>query len=183
MRVIAGKARSLPLKTIEGLDTRPTTDRIKETLFNMLSPVLSGSRCLDLFAGSGAIGIEALSRGAAHCVFVDSSRKACACIEDNLRFTRLWEQGEVLREDASCALKKRSGGEQFDLVFFDAPYGRQLEREPLSLLLSERLLAEHGLIVVESDLQSDFSYVEQFGLTVEKKKIYKTNMHLFLRAY
>ena len=80
MRVIAGTARSLPLKCIEGLETRPTTDRIKETLFNILQPEMNGCRFLDLFAGSGAIGIEALSRGAKEAVFVESNRKAAACI-------------------------------------------------------------------------------------------------------
>ena len=89
MRVIAGKARSLHLKTIEGLDTRPTTDRIKETLFNMINDELYGASFLDLFSGSGGIGIEALSRGARKAVFVESSRKAAACIQENLKFTRL----------------------------------------------------------------------------------------------
>ena len=86
MRVIAGKARSLHLKTIEGLDTRPTTDRIKETLFNMINDELYGASFLDLFSGSGGIGIEALSRGARKAVFVESSRKAAACIQENLKF-------------------------------------------------------------------------------------------------
>ena len=95
MRVIAGKARSLHLKTIEGLDTRPTTDRIKETLFNMINDELYGASFLDLFSGSGGIGIEALSRGARKAVFVESSRKAAACIQENLKFTRLASDGEV----------------------------------------------------------------------------------------
>ena len=83
MRVIAGKARRLPLKTVPGMDTRPTTDRIKETLFNMLQPELLDSRFLDLFSGSGAIGIEALSRGAAFAVFVEKNPKAVECIKEN----------------------------------------------------------------------------------------------------
>ena len=89
MRVIAGTARHLKLKTMEGMNTRPTTDRIKETLFNMLSFHVEGSRFLDLFSGSGAIGIEALSRGAKEAVFVENNRKAAGCIRDNLKFTRL----------------------------------------------------------------------------------------------
>ena len=89
MRVIAGKAKSLPLKTIDGPDTRPTTDRIKETLFNMLQPDIPGSKFLDLFSGSGAIGIEALSRDAQKAYFVESNRKAAECIRENLAFTRL----------------------------------------------------------------------------------------------
>ena len=91
MRVIAGKARSLRLKSPEGMETRPTTDRIRETLFNMLRPYLADCRFLDLFSGSGAIGIEALSRGAKTCVFVEKNRRACACIRENLAFTGLKE--------------------------------------------------------------------------------------------
>ena len=87
MRVIAGTARSMPLKCIEGLDTRPTTDRIKETLFNMLQPEIPGCRFLDLFGGSGAIGIEALSWGADYAAFAENNRKAYDCIGDNLAFT------------------------------------------------------------------------------------------------
>ena len=109
MRVIAGKARSLRLKTIEGMDTRPTTDRIKETLFNMLQPYMADCRFLDLFAGSGAIGIEALSRGADCCVFVEQQRKAAECIRDNLKFTRLDGQARVMVMDAVSAIRKLDG--------------------------------------------------------------------------
>ena len=89
MRVIAGSAKRLQLKTLDGLDTRPTTDRIKETLFNMISPYLYDCRFLDLFAGSGGIGIEALSRGAGEAVFVEQNPKAMACIKENLKKTKL----------------------------------------------------------------------------------------------
>ena len=105
MRVIAGKARRLPLKSIEGRDTRPTTDRIKETLFNILQTGIAGSRFLDLFAGSGQIGLEALSRGAKHAVFVDNSKKACACIADNIRFTRMEACSTLLTMEVSGALR------------------------------------------------------------------------------
>lgn len=93
MRVIAGSARSLKLKTLEGIDTRPTTDRIKETLFNMIAPYLYDCEFLDLFAGSGGIGIEALSRGAKEAVFVEKNLKAMECIKENLKFTRLEKKG------------------------------------------------------------------------------------------
>ena len=87
MRIIAGTARSLPLKTVEGLDTRPTTDRIKETLFNIIQDEIPGCYFLDLFAGSGQMGLEAVSRGAQYAVFVENNKKAAACVEDNIRFT------------------------------------------------------------------------------------------------
>ena len=96
MRVIAGTARRLPLKTPKGKETRPTTDRIKETLFNMLAPLVPGSRFLDLFAGSGQIGIEALSRGADYAVFVEQGREAAECIRENLAFTRLEPKARLI---------------------------------------------------------------------------------------
>ena len=102
MRVIAGSARSLKLVTIDSMDTRPTTDRIKETLFNMLSNDIPGCRFLDVFSGSGAIGIEALSRGAAMAVFVENSRKAVECINKNLAFTKLADRAQVLSAVRLC---------------------------------------------------------------------------------
>ena len=109
MRVIAGSAKSMPLKTIAGMETRPTTDRIKETLFNMLQPHLCESRFLDLFAGSGGIGIEALSRGADYCVFVEKNRKAAAVIRENLRFTKLEERGQIYTGDVVQVLAQLEG--------------------------------------------------------------------------
>ena len=109
MRVIAGKARSLRLKTIEGMNTRPTTDRIKETLFNMIQPSIADSRFLDLFAGSGGIGIEALSRGAREAVFVENNPKAMMCVKDNLKFTKLEGKAVTLTTDVMNALYKLEG--------------------------------------------------------------------------
>ena len=113
MRVIAGKARRLPLKTIEGLDTRPTTDRIKETLFNILQNDLYDIRFLDIFSGSGGIGIEALSRGAKEAVFVENDRAAVRCIQDNLKFTHLEQQATVLPFDVLAALARLEGQRPF----------------------------------------------------------------------
>ena len=104
MRIIAGTARSLPLKTIEGKDTRPTTDKTKETLFNVMQFDVPGAYFLDLFAGSGQIGLEALSRGAAYAVFVENSRKAASCIEDNIHFTKFDKVSRLMMTDAVPAL-------------------------------------------------------------------------------
>ena len=129
MRVIAGSARHLILKTVEGMDTRPTTDRIKETLFNMLQYQLAGCSFLDLFAGSGAIGIEALSRGASMAVFVEDAPRALACIRENLETTHLKDRALVLAMDVMGALKRlEADGKAFDLIFMDPPYDQQLER-------------------------------------------------------
>ena len=115
MRIIAGSARSLPLKTIEGLDTRPTTDRIKETLFNMLTPSISECTFLDLFAGSGQMGLEAVSRGADKAVFVENNRRAVACIEENIAFTRFKEQSILMNMDAISAIRRMEGKYVFDI--------------------------------------------------------------------
>ena len=104
MRVIAGEARSLPLKCPEGLDTRPTTDRIKETLFNILQPWIPGSIFVDLCSGSGAIGIEAISRGAKRAYFVENAAKAVKCIQENLHFTKFEDRAVLLRQDVVAAL-------------------------------------------------------------------------------
>ncbi|MDO4616696.1 MAG: 16S rRNA (guanine(966)-N(2))-methyltransferase RsmD [Lachnospiraceae bacterium] len=181
MRVIAGSARSLPLKTVEGLDTRPTTDRIKETLFNMIHNEVPGCRFLDLFSGSGAIGIEALSRGAASCVFVDNSRKAASCIQENLKFTRLGDRAEVLQADMRSAIARVRNREPFDVIFMDPPYLKDLEREALELLLNAPCVTEETLFIVEVSLKTDLSWLEESGYELIKNKRYKTNAHLFLR--
>ena len=106
MRVIAGKARRLQLKTPEGLDTRPTTDRIKETLFNMLQPKLADCVFLDLFSGSGAIGIEALSRGAKRTFFVENAREPLKCIRENLENTNLMDDAIIIGKDVLTALRQ-----------------------------------------------------------------------------
>ena len=119
MRVIAGSARSLQLKTLEGMETRPTTDRIKETLFNMISPQMYDCIFLDLFAGSGGIGIEALSRGAKEAVFVEKNPKAMACVKENLKFTRIWRRRRLtLTKDVMNALYQLEGEKVFDLYFY-----------------------------------------------------------------
>lgn len=180
MRVIAGSAKRLQLKTIEGLDTRPTTDRIKETLFNMISHEIADSYFLDLFSGSGAIGIEALSRGAKEAVFVEQIHKAMNCIRQNLAFTKLADRAVLLETDALSALKRLEGKKQFDYIFMDPPYGRLLEKQMLEYLSSSTLLSEDGIIIVEGSLDTDFSYVEELEFSVIKEKTYKTNKHIFL---
>lgn len=180
MRVIAGKARSLPLKTLEGLDTRPTTDRIKETLFNMLQPGIGGSMFLDLFSGSGAIGIEAISRGAGKAYFVENSKKACECIHDNLKFTRLEDAAIVMECDVLTAIRRLSGRELFDIIFMDPPYNHDFEKQVLSELKNSDIADEYTTIIFEASLETDVSFVEEMGYTLEKVKKYKTNMHVFL---
>lgn len=183
MRVIAGTARSLPLETPEGMDTRPTTDRIKETLFNMLSGRLPGSRFLDLFAGSGAIGIEALSRGAACAVFVEQDGRALRCIRRNLDFTHLTQRAKVLAGSVQTALAglEVRNERPFDIIFLDPPYGKQWERQVLETLIKSRLMDADTLVIVEASLDTDFSWTKDMRLTIQKEKKYKTNQHIWLR--
>ena len=181
MRIIAGTARSLPLKTIEGKDTRPTTDKTKETLFNVMQFDVPGSYFLDLFAGSGQIGLEALSRGAQYAVFVENSRKAAACIEDNIKFTKFDKQSKLLTTDAVTAVRTLEGKYKFDIVFMDPPYNKELEKEVLTALADSDILKEDALIVVEASNETDFGYLPQLGYEVVKEKNYKTNRHVFLK--
>ena len=180
MRVIAGSARSLKLKTLEGIDTRPTTDRIKETLFNMIAPYLYDCEFLDLFAGSGGIGIEALSRGAKEAVFVEKNSKAMECIKENLKFTRLEKKGITLTKDVLNALYQLEGDKVFDYIFMDPPYNHELEKSVLTYLAESSLLAEEGIIIVEASKETDFDYAEDLGYNIIKEKEYKTNKHVFL---
>ncbi|MGI6010991.1 MAG: 16S rRNA (guanine(966)-N(2))-methyltransferase RsmD [Ruminococcus sp.] len=181
MRVIAGKARSIPLAAPKGMKTRPTTDRIKETLFNMLQPWISDCNFLDLFAGSGAIGIEALSRGASRCVFVEKNRAAVSCIRENLKKTRLERDALVLHMDVMAALRQMDGQMFFQCIFMDPPYQAGTEEEILSYLAESRLIAENSLIIVEAALATDFSWMEKLPYSIIKEKKYKTNRHLFVQ--
>ncbi len=181
MRIIAGSKRRLPLKTVEGKDTRPTTDRIKETLFNMLQNEIYGCYFLDLFAGSGQIGLEALSRGARYAVFVENAKKAAACITENIKFTKSDKESLLLQMDVIAALRSMEGKYQFDIIFMDPPYDKELEREVLEYLKSSSLLKEDTLMITEASLQTDLSYVNELGFTILKEKCYKTNKHIFIQ--
>ncbi len=181
MRVIAGSARHLQLKTVEGTGTRPTTDRIKETLFNMIAFDLEGTRFLDLFSGSGGIGIEALSRGAAGAVFVEKNKKAAAYIRENLAHTHLSEKAQLYERDVFDALPVlERRGESFRYIFMDPPYGQLLEKKVLLFLTDSVLCDAKTRIIVESDLSTDYPYLDAAGFQIIKEKKYKTNKHTFL---
>lgn len=181
MRIIAGSARSLPLKTIEGIDTRPTTDKIKETLFNILQADIPGCYFLDLFAGSGQIGLEAISRGAKKAVFVENSKKASACIEDNIKFTKFTEEASLMTMDVRSAISMLEGKYQFDIIFMDPPYNKDLEKEVLALLSHSSIVKPDTIIIVEASCDTEFDDVEEYGFELTRYKKYKTNAHAFLR--
>ncbi len=180
MRVIAGSARSLPLKTPKGDATRPTTDRIKETLFNMLQPYIAGAIFIDCFSGSGGIGIEALSRGARHAYFIEKEKEPLSCIRDNLAFTHLADRATVLARDVSVSLYEISE-KTADVIFMDPPYDEHLEEQVLRKLSEMHYVDEETLIVVEASLHTDFDYLDALGFGIMKEKRYKTNKHVFIR--
>ncbi len=147
MRVISGTAKGRRLITKPGEETRPTIDRVKEAVFSMLQNRIYASRVLDLFAGSGALGIEALSRGAEHAVFVEKDSAAVKIVEQNLKDTRLWDKSRLIKGDALAFLGKAT--ESFDIIFIDPPYAAGLYGEVFSLICSGGLLAPDGIIICE----------------------------------
>lgn len=155
MRVIAGKFRSRSLQSLPGTDTRPTYDRLKETLFNVLGAAgkLEGVVFVDLFAGTGAIGIEALSRGAAHVYFVESSRKAAQVIRANLDSLGIGEAAEVLERPAADGLRQLAGSDLHpDVIFLDPPYKMQGAYEQILRIVSQtNILTDSGIVVAEHE--------------------------------
>lgn len=183
MRVIAGKARRLPLISPEGKDTRPTTDRIKETLFNILQDEVPGCHFLDLFSGSGGIGIEALSRGAKEAVFVEFGKEALACIRTNLNKTKLMDQATVLPVEVTYGISKlEKMGKKFDVVYADPPYQKGFEPKVLDLLAGSGIVKPGTLVILESSLETTPDYVNKNDYEILRIKEYKNNQHVFLRV-
>jgi 16S rRNA (guanine966-N2)-methyltransferase len=155
MRVIAGIYKSRRLKTLEGLSVRPTSDRLRETLFNILAPRIEEASFADVCAGSGAIGIEALSRGARHVTFIESSLKAARIISDNLRNCGIRERYRVINRDALRALKNLASEQaQFDIIYFDPPYDSEIYTPVMWLIEKNDLLAQDGVVIVEHRRQT-----------------------------
>ena len=148
MRIIAGAYKGRNLKSPPSMHVRPTSDRLRETLFNVIAPCIQDSRFLDLCAGSGAVGIEALSRGASHVTFVDRSRRSCALIESNLALCRVPEDQQVIYCSEAGEFLRQTKSEQWDIIFFDPPY-KDDYLKTLKLLGTRNLLSENGLLIVE----------------------------------
>ena len=151
MRIITGKAKGTKLLTLEGDTTRPTSERAKEALFSMIQFDIEGRRVLDLFAGSGQLGLEAISRGAAHCVFTDASADAIGIVKKNIEKTRFAEQTKTLITDYRGFLRKSEGREGFDIVFLDPPYASDALTDALLRLYRTRLMHRGCLLVCESE--------------------------------
>jgi 16S rRNA (guanine966-N2)-methyltransferase len=179
VRVISGKAKGRRLKRVPGDSTRPIMDRVKENLFNLLSGAVAGSHWLDLFAGTGQVGIEALSRGAASVIFVDKVRAAIQTVSANLKHTQLSEGAKLVQADAFAYLKKYSGP-PFDLVFVAPPQYQELWVESMNILDARcsRILAPNGLVVVQID-PKEFVELELTTLSVVDRRRYGNTELLF----
>lgn len=169
MRVVAGEFGGRPLKTLAGQTTRPTTDKVKGAMFNMIGPYFDGGRALDLFAGSGSLAIEAISRGMTEAVLVEKDRRAQQIIEENIKMTQQPAAFQLLKMEARLALEQLTG--QFDLVFLDPPYAKEEIVKTIELLEDKGLLAEDVLLVCETDKSVNLpEEVSNFGIW--KQKIY-----------
>ena len=156
MRVISGKARGVNLKTPDGVLTRPTIDRVKEALFSIINFDIPTSHVLDLFGGTGQLGIEALSRGAKSAVFVDQREDACKLIKENLRRTKLEQDAKVVRMDYLDYLKRTK--EKFDIIFLDPPYAEVFLENALKCITEIDILQSGGIIVAERPLGKDLPW-------------------------
>ena len=166
MRVITGTARGRKLNTLEGQDVRPTTDKVKEAIFSIVQFDIEGSGILDLFAGSGQLGIEALSRGAAHCTFVDSSQKSIKVVNENINVTGFDDKSSVLNTDSTGYL--RTCRQKFDIAFLDPPYEKGILEQTLPLL--EKCMSDRGIVVCEHEQK--LILPEEYG-RLKKSKTYK----------
>lgn len=151
MRIITGTARGIALTTLEGENTRPTGERAKEALFSMIQFDIEGRKCLDLFAGSGQLGLEAVSRGAESCVFIDEAREAVDIVLANAKKSKLFDKCRISTGNFLQYLKNAAGREAFDIIFLDPPYASGYIAEALKLIFEGELLRDGGRIVCESD--------------------------------
>ncbi len=152
LRIISGSARGHRLKTLGGLDTRPTADRVKESMFNMITGYVQEAKILDLFAGTGNLGVEALSRGASQAVFVDRNAEAIKVITDNLKHTKLIDKARIIKSECDTYFASINAQEEkFDIIFMDPPYSQEIISPTLAQIFKWQLLNKGGIIVVESD--------------------------------
>lgn len=179
MRVISGKARGTNLYTLKGNNTRPTLDRIKETLFNIIQGYLPNANVLDLFAGSGALGIEAISRGASKACFCDKSYDAIKIIKKNIEKTHLEKQAEVIQGDYLQCIRQL--GKEYDIIFIDPPYKANIAISAIEEILKNNLLAKDGIIILETDEdERDMQELEKVDINITDFRKYGRVRLIFL---
>ena len=174
MRVIAGSARRTALVAPQGTNTRPTADRAKESLFNIIAPRIKGARFLDIFCGSRAIGIEALSRGAKEAVFIENASPALKAVKENLTKTKL-QNAEIIEASVEKAISLLSG-RQFDIIFLDPPYDSKLLVQTMQEISRTNLLAENGVIIAETERSTELEFP---GFLLTSTRVYGRTNFLF----
>ncbi len=177
MRVITGKARGVQLKTPDGMLTRPTADRVKEALFSIINFDIPGAAVLDLFGGTGQLGIEALSRGAKSAVFVDSREDACKLIRENLKRTKLEKEGRVVRGDYLDYLNRCR--DTFDIIFLDPPYAEVFLENSLNRITEIDILQSNGIIVTERPLEKELPWEYEGFVRSKDYKYGKTLLTIY----
>lgn len=182
MRIVSGEFGGRPLKAVPGDTTRPTTDKVKEAIFSMIGPYFDGGRSLDLYAGSGGLSIEGVSRGLDEAVLVDRQFAAIKTINDNIAITKAPEKFTVIKSTADAAIQRLMGSQPFDVLYFDPPYAKQTIVADLEKLLAANLIAPEALIVAETDQNANlpedlpnFEFLKEkdYGITVVKLYQYK----------
>lgn len=168
MRIIAGTRRGQKLINFEGEDVRPTTDRVKESVFNLIQEFISGSNVLDLFGGSGALALEALSRGAEHALITDNSKSSLELIKKNTVLTGFEDKAEIHQTDATEFIAKTN--RKFDIIFLDPPYNKGFVQPILETISKKELLTNDGIAVLESDFRDEHGNIE--GLYIAKQRKY-----------
>ncbi|MGD9678634.1 MAG: 16S rRNA (guanine(966)-N(2))-methyltransferase RsmD [Vulcanibacillus sp.] len=180
LRVIAGSAKGRPLKAVPGKNTRPTTDKIKEAIFNIITPYLQEGLVLDLYAGTGGLGIEALSRGMDKAIFIDQDKISIEIIKKNLILCDFLEISEIYRNDSLRALNaliKR--GLQFDLVFIDPPYKINNYDIVLKILYDNKMISRKGIIIVEHDVKISLNDYSDFYTLIKKTSYGNTGISIY----
>ncbi len=184
MRIVSGSMRGTKLYTLDGMDvTRPTLDRVKESLFNILNFKIKESIVLDLFAGSGALGLEAISRGAEKTYFCDSSFEAIKIINKNIEKTRCKDKTVVIQKDYKKALEKfEKDALKFDIIFLDPPYKTDYTKESIKLILEKNLLNEDGIIIIETDIEKEvLGEIQDFSVDIYDVRKYGRVSLIFIR--
>ena len=171
MRIISGIARGTKLETLEGLDTRPTLDRVKEALFSIIQNEIYEANVLDLFSGSGALALESLSRGAKSAVSCDNSRKAIEIIKQNAKKTHFEDKLKIINNDYKKCLEMLKN-EKFDIIFLDAPYKTDFGIDATKIIIENEMLSNEGLIIFETDRKEE-EYLEELQKYADIKKIKK----------
>lgn len=181
MRIITGIAKGSRLKAPKGLLTRPTTDRVKESLFNILRNLVLDANVLDIFAGTGNLGLEALSRGANHVVFVDNNRESIQIIKENAQHTKLINQTEIYKMDVfSMLMKLCQQNTQFDLIFCDPPYNKGFVQKVLEIIDGSNILKKDGILVIEHDKKDILDVQCKFLRLLRQEKYGATSISFFL---